>query len=224
MSNQIAIRVAGSIRSNPECPPVDQLTGKVPAFFRGSQLTVDFALFDASGYCVDLSNLDQLEFDLLPWPIEDTDPNTNLSYAAFSNLPFPSVPPAPLLFQTLTAEEIVGMITREGWIDGTAQQGRVSFSWADTASLNLGGESQKPFILTIRGRTSLGAQLVYVVTPIIVYESGTREIYLPNDVPPLTVPEGTIFYVEANTQLLFSETIEVDGGQIQQEGLMVQVE
>lgn len=212
--NSISIRLAGDARSLPGVPPVDQNTGRAPQFFRGTDLTVDFAAFDTQGFCIDFSNVTYVEFDLYPYPLNQSLVGTTYGYSPYSYLPFPSVPPAPLLFNTVVAADITPTVTRAQWQAGKAQaKGR--FGWIYTASLNLNGEQYARFVLVVRAMTEDNEQLVYFATPITVYESNAQSIYLPNTVAPSVVPDETIFYVAPNSQISFAETIAVDcGGQV----------
>lgn len=201
-------------RSNPPVYPVDSDTGQAPAFWRGEDVDFRIGIFDRNGFPVDLSNLDFLEVDIFPLPIPNRQPDTNFEYALYSFLPFPSVPPQPLLTVTIPAVDITALIDRRGWEDGVEENAVGSIGWIDTQSLNLGGAGSKQFGLVVHGLTSTGKKITYGGGPIRVYETGEQGIYLPNSIAPLIVPRGTIFLIGVNSQIPFAAPIVIDGDMI----------
>ena len=209
-------------RSNPPISPIDINTGLPPRFFRGEDVDFSIGIFDCFGDSVDLSNLSFLELDIFPAQLPAQASPGNLGYAPFSSLPYPSTPPAPLLTVTVAASSITPTITKADWLEGLAAQAVMSLSWIQTASLNLGGETEADFWIVLQGITGIGRRIVYGACLLKVYESGESAIYLPNTTAPLDVPYPTILYVEPNQQLTFSSTISVEGT-IEIEGQLVQV-
>lgn len=222
IADSIVVRLALTTRSVPPVAPVDSNTGEPPAIWRGEDIDFQIGIFDAMGFCVDLSNVDFLEVDIFPTPLPAQRILTNQTYAPYSMLPFPSVPPAPLLSVTIPAIDITPVISWSNWEDGLAQQATASFGWRETLSLNLGGKSSRPFGILVHGITDGLRKLTYGGGLLTVYESGEQGIYLPNLIAPLDVPEATILLIEPNQQLLFSETISVEG-RIEIEGILAQV-
>jgi hypothetical protein len=88
--------------------------------------------------------------------------------------------------------------------------------------LELAGLPQRQFGLVVHGITASGSKITYSGGSLNVFEAGQQNLYLPSNVVPLDVPLDTILYVQPNQQLLFSETISVEG-LIEVEGLLVQV-
>ena len=207
----IPVRCALVARLNPPDTPVDGQTGLIPQVWRGADFAIDLGVFDANKVSVDLSNLDYLEFDIFPLPIPNQHTNTNYTYSDWSVLPFPTMPPAPLISVTLTEDEITPTITQAGWRNGTEQNARAIFSFTQTQSLELDAHPMRRFWLVIHGLTSDGRKIVYGGGPIEVYQSGQQTIYLPNQLAPLVVPENTTLYVPANQQMPFSIPIDVIG-------------
>lgn len=226
-ADAIPIRLEVTTRSAPPVAPIDTQTGAQPEIWRGEDVAISVGVFDSDGFPVDLSNLDYLEFDIFPWPIPANRPNTDLAYAPYSMLPFPSMPPAPILRSILVADddpdvsEIKPLITSREWKEGTDQNGVFRFTWIDTNSLNLGGSPAKRFGFVVHGLAG-GRKLTYGGGTLLVFEAGEQGIYLPNLIAPVTVPEFTILYIEPNQQLTFSLPITVEG-LIEAEGVLVQV-
>lgn len=221
------MRLAVNVRSNPPMPVVDQLTGEAPSIWRGASTRIQLGIFDIYGAGADLSNLSYLQFAISPAPIGNQRVTTNYDYAQYSFNPYPTTPPAPLLFVTVPASSIESPITLEGWEEGVEQNCSIDLEWVDTQALNLGGQSCKRFVYSIIGfaeqaGSPFSTKINYGGGFLEVFESGTEGIYLPNTVAPLDVPDGTILYVQPNQQLLFSETISVEGT-IRVDGVMIQV-
>lgn len=209
-------------RSNPPISPIDINTDLPPQIWRGEDVDFLIGIFDPFGDSVDLSNLSFLELDIFPMQLPSQASPGNLGYGPFSTLPYPSVPPAPLLSVTIPQSDITPTINRADWLDGSASQATMSFSWIDTSSLDLGGETEASFWIILQGLTSIGRKIVYGGCILKVYESGESAVYLPNLIAPLDVPYPTILYIEPNQQLTFSATISVEGT-IEIEGQLVQV-
>jgi hypothetical protein len=211
-----------TVRSNPPISPVDINTGLPPAIWCGEDVDFNIGIFDPLGDSVDLSNLQYLELDIFPMQLPAQGIPTDLGYAPYTQLPYPSTPPAPLLSVTVPAGSITPTINRGDWLNGVAQQAVMSLGWVNTASLSLGGLTSATFWLSVHGITSIGRKIQYGGCLIQVYESGQSGIYLPNTVAPIDVPLSTILYVIPNQQLTFSATISVEGT-IQIEGELIQV-
>lgn len=220
-ADTINIRLQMTRVSNPPVSPLDIETGLAPQAWRGAGLGVDLALFAPNGSAVDLSDLDFLEVDIYPAAVLNIQPGTNFSYNPYSGLPFPNTPPAPQLFFTVDSEDITSDIGMDEWQAGNAQQASVYFSFIQMQSLDLGGQQSKDFWLVVSGKMSSGRRIIYGGTRLTVWESGAQDIYLPNNLPPLLVPDQTIYYIPPNQQVVFSQTIEVDG-LIVDEGFLVQ--
>lgn len=220
----VPIRLQLGLASNPPVFPFDVLTGLAPQFFRGADVTFQMAIFGPGGAAVDLSNLAFLEVAIFPLAIFNQRPGTNFTYNPYSTQPYPTLPPAPLLFKTVAAVDITDLVTVQAWENDTDQQVAVTFDWVDTLSLDLGGRAMAPFWLVVTGMTDQGRRLPYGGTRLDVYESGVQGIYLPNTVAPLTVPNGTILLIPTNQQLTFGTMIAVDcGGQVQVDGQLIQL-
>lgn len=210
----IPIRLELTTRSNPPVPPVDINTDETPRIWRGEDFAFQIGIFDARGFCVDLSNLAFLEVDIFPVPTPRSNIYTNQTYSPYSHLPYPTVPPAPLLSVTILANAITPTIDRDAWESGDAQQAEAVFTWIQTQSLNLAGLNFKNFYVVVHGMTQSGTRVTYGGGTLEVWESGAQGIYLPNTIAPLIVPDNTIFLIEENSQLLFSQPITVDGDMI----------
>lgn len=219
---QINVRLQLGVVSNPPVPPIDINTGLAPQAWRGASLAVDIGIFDQQGGSVDLSNLDYIEADIFPASILNTTPGTNYSYAAFSNLPFPNLPPAPQLFSTVEADDIEPTISFSEWQAGNVQQARALFTWEQMQSLDLGGKPSAEFLLVVHGLTDAGERIIYGAAQFLVYESGAQGVYLPNNLAPLVVPAGTILYIPPNQQMPYSVPIDIEGV-VNVDGILVQV-
>jgi hypothetical protein len=209
-------------RSNPPVSPVDINTDLPPAIWRGEDVDFNVGIFDCFGNCVDLSNLQFLQVSILPAQLPAQASPGNLLYAPYSTLPYPSVPPAPLLSAVVPAAAITPVISRYNWLEGLESQATLSFSWIQTSSLNLGGQTEMDFWLVVQGLTSIGRMITYGGCVLKVHESGEVGIYLPNTTAPLDVPAATILLIEPNQQLLFAKTISIQGIVVI-EGVLVQV-
>lgn len=218
----VPIRLELGLVSNPPVFPFDRNTSLAPQIYRGETVAFQIGVFDKNQAAVDLSNLDFLEVDIFPLSKLNQLANTNELYNPFSVLPFPTMSPAPLLWQTIAAADIKATILRDAWLNGTDQQAIATFDWTDTQSLDLGGQQSKQFWLVVTGLTNMGRKLVYGGTRLEVYESAAQGIYLPNTITPLTIPQYTTLYVEPNQQLIFSATIVIEG-QAVIEGQLIQV-
>lgn len=218
----IAIQLELTTRSMPQVVPVDLNTAQVPRFWRGEDVYINVAIFDPSGLCVDLSNIDFLEFDLFPYPTPPKNVPTNYSYSPYTTLPFPSNPPAPLLFSTVPAVDITKLVTRQSWLADRTQQATFKLDWTRTLSLDLGGQKSMKFWFTVHGLTSAGRKLVYGGGQIEIFESGDQGIFLPNGIAPLVIPALTTLYIPENQQLTFTAPIDVVGN-LDVEGDLVEV-
>jgi hypothetical protein len=207
----IEVQLELTTRSIPPVPPTDILTGGTPKFWRGSEVSFAIGIFDPNGVSVDLSNLAYLELAIYPIPTPPEWVNTDQSYSPFSNLPFPSTPPAPLLSVTVPAGSITPVISRADWLDGAAQNASLVLPWTASQSLNLQGQDSLPFMLVVQGITASGNRIIYGSGVVTVFESGSQGIYLPPLPAPLDVPAGTTFYIAPNVQIPFTLPIRVEG-------------
>lgn len=217
--NAIPIRLQLTTRSNPPVTPLDINTDLTPQLWRGEDIDVDIGIFN--GNSVDLSNIDFLQVSIFPYPIAPKNVDTTYGYAPYTILPYPSTPPAPLLFRTISAASITPLINWADWLAGTAQQAKAQFTAIETASLSTGGAEFADFWMTVTALAGI-RKLVYGGTPLRVFESGAQGIYLPNQIAPLFVPIYTTLLVQANQQLLYSQTITVEG-QIEIDGQLIQL-
>jgi hypothetical protein len=207
----IAVRLELTTRSVPQVPPIDALTGEQPQAWRGEDLDIQIGVFDANGFCVSLANIDFLNVDIYPQLIPALQVPTNQTYAHYTQLPFPSVPPVPLLSVAIDAADITPTITRAAWLAGTAQQATASFTWIDTLSLNLGGKPTRNFGFTVHGLTSAGRKITYGGGTITFCETGEQGVYLSNTLSPTVIPSATILYVTEYKQLSFVIPMSIDG-------------
>lgn len=209
-------------RSVPPVPPLDADTGELPAIWRGEDVDFRLGVFDRFGQPQDLSNLAFLEVDIFPLLIPGPQPDTNQGYGAYTIQPYPTTAPAPLISKTIPASSITALISTAAWESGDAQNAIASFTWEETASLELAGLPNRSFGLVVHGITTAGRKITYAGGSLNVFEAGEQGIYLPTNIVPLDVPASTILYVQPNQQLLFSETISVEG-LVEIDGLLVQV-
>lgn len=220
--NDVNIRLQLGIVSDPPVGPVDANTALAPQAWRGAGLGVDLGIFNPKGAAVDLSDLDYLEVDIYPASIFSQLVGTNYRYNPYSTQPYPNLPPAPLQFVTILADDIESDIKLDEWLAGNAQQARAEFSFVQMQALSLGGKQSAPFWLVVSGQKSNGRRVIYGGTKFTVFESGVSDIYLPNAAAPVLVPAQTIFYVAPNAQIPFSETIVVEGQVVVDGGMLVQ--
>lgn len=220
--NDVTIRLQLGLASNPPAFPVDLNTGQAPACWRGGTLIVDVAVFDAAGAPVDLSDLVFLEFDIFPVPGNNQTPGSGFNYNPYSVSPYPNLPPAPLLFQSVAQDDIDSDVSLDEFRAGNARQAQAVFDWVQTMQLELDGRASRLFWLVIHGQTSANRRPVYGGAPLLVYASGATGIYMPNNLAPILVPEETILYVGPNQQMPFSLPITVDGQVVVDGGTLVQ--
>lgn len=211
IQEQIQIRLQLTTRSSPPVWPIDIYTNEAPTFWRGESVAFNLGIFDPAGVGMDLSNLAFLEVDIAPMPTPNRRPSTNQSYAQYTYNPYPTTPPAPLLSVTIPKADIVPIITRSNFERGIDQNGIAVFDWIATQSLNLNGQEFRDFLLYVHGLTDNGNRITFGGSQLRVWESGVEGVYLPNTITPLDVPFGTILHVLPNQQMLFSETISVEG-------------
>lgn len=197
--NAIPIRLELTIRSNPPVPPLDANTGAMPQFWRGSDTAMAFAVFDASGVAVDLSNFIFLEADLSDSPS---------SYCPI------------LVSETIGAADIEPTVTLEAWRNGTSQQGIFIFPAADTASLCVTTQPfGRNFWLAIHGVTSQGNNVAIAGGWARVFPGVVQEINLPpNSSIPLDptdefsiVPANLNYAVGCSNTNFYTSPLHVDG-------------
>lgn len=219
---QSTIRLELDVALNPPASPIDVNTGKTPQLYRGKDVAIQLGIFQ-NGVAVNLSNLAFLEVSIYPAAVRDTAPDTNFAYGPFSNQPYPTTPPAPLFFASIPSTDISAVVSPDAWSAGLAQQATATFTAIQTSSFDLGGAQSAPFIIVVRGLTSSGAQIVYGVADLTVYETGSQGVYLPNTVAPIDVPDGSILYIAPNQQLSYSMPIRIEGTVVIDGGTLVQI-
>lgn len=220
-AGKTTIRLQIDFQSNPLVSPFDVQTGLAPQIFRAQDVQVDIGIF-LEQVSVDLTSLAFLEVSIYPAPIQNNQDPTNFNYSAFSNQPYPTLAPAPLLVQTAAAGAITKTIPFAGWIDGLVQQASVLFPWTDTNTFDLAGQKTGAFLLVVRGLTSTGSKVVYGIANLTVVETGSQGVYLPNGIAPMDVPDGAILYVQPNQQLTFHTPITIEG-EVVLDGTLIQV-
>lgn len=207
----IPIRCALVDRSNPPDQPMDASTELIPQGWRGADFVVQLGVFDRAGVSVDMGALVYLECDIFELPIPNDYTDTNYTYGPGTLLPYPSLPPAPIAFVTVEADDIEPTITRAGWTNGTEENVTFSFSAASLSALNLGGRESRRYWMVIHGLTESGTKPVYGAGPVDFYESGAQTVYLQNNLAPITIPNETTLYIPYNQQMPFALPIQVNG-------------
>jgi hypothetical protein len=215
------IRLQLGIVSNPPVYPIDANTGQAPQIWRSTDVEFQIGIFDQFGAAVDLSNLNFLEVDIFPLPIFNVLPNTDFRYNFYSVPPYPNLPNAPLQFVTLSADEITPKVSLRDWKAGLGQQASAVFTWNQTQALELNGAQFADFWLVVNGLAGV-RKITYGGARMRVYESGSEQIFLPNNLAPLTVPLKTVLYVPPNQQMTYAQTINVDGT-VRVDGTMIRV-
>lgn len=166
--NQLPIRLEADLISAPPVTPVDANTGLPIQFWARQGITVQCAVFDVSGNCVDLSNLSYAQLVI---------------QQAASSL-------APSVVKTVMAGSIIPVITRAAWLAGTAAQVSFTLSAAET-DLGLSGANSAPYWIQFQGLTTGGAPIVYAAGTITVYNPGTS-------IPPPAANPYVSFHASAN--------------------------
>lgn len=223
MQNQVNIRLQLGNKSNPPVGPIDAQTGTSPAIWRGSTVFIDVGIFDAKGAAVDLSDYDFLEVDIFPAAIANLRPGTNYNYNPYAVSPYPNLPPAPLEFVTIPQVDITDIIPLDEWEAGNTEQATAIFSAVQTLNLELNGKQSADFWLVVQAIKADKSKVTFGGTRLTVYESGAQGIYLPNNLAPLDVPEETILYIAPNQQMIFSQTITIEGTVVIDGGILIQV-
>ena len=147
--DQMPIRIAANLASNPPLAPVDANTGQAVQFWRAQSTALQLAVFDANGDIVDLGNLANLTL-----AIQESQGSI-----------------APVLVKSILASSITPTIAAADWSAGIAAQDEFDLSDSDT-DFSLDGATSKVFWLTISGRTTGNATLVYAAGPITVFDPG----------------------------------------------------
>ncbi len=148
--NQMPVRLEALLVSAPPTEPIDANTGLPVAFWRAQGLQINTGIFAADGSCVDLSNLEYLQLIIQP---------------AFDSL-------VPSITKTIEAGDIIPVITRVNWNAGYAQQASFVLSKAET-DLSLNGALEASYWMILAGRTTGGANIVYVAGAIRVFNPGS---------------------------------------------------
>lgn len=153
---QIPVRLQLSTASAPSIAPVDANTGLQPQFWRGQSIAINIGIFDSDDVGVDLSNLDYLQVALFASPTAV----------------------APLVVKTIEAAQIIAYITRQAWLDGSAQNATALFSAIDTDQPL--GADQADFWLAVTGVTQAGNTLVYGAGYVTIFNPGGVPANTPN--------------------------------------------
>lgn len=151
--NQMPVRLAASLVSTPPVTPVDSNTGQPVQFWRAQSTAIQFAVFDASGNIVDLSNVTSLTLTI-------QDGQSAL---------------APLITKSITAGSITPTIAKADWDAGIAAQAEFDLSDADT-DFSLGGSTSKPYWLVVAAKMTGGGTIYYVAGYITVYDPGVPAV------------------------------------------------
>lgn len=147
--NQIPIRLAASLVSNPPVTPIDANTGQPIRFWRAQALAIQFAAFDVNGACVDLSNINQAQLII-------QDSQGSLS---------------PILVKTVNAGSIIPTISKADWDSGNTAQVTFNLTAAE-ADFSLAGMASRDFWLIVALQVSGGGTLVYVAGVITIFDPG----------------------------------------------------
>jgi hypothetical protein len=152
---QTPIRIALSTVSAPPASFTDQNTSASPQFFRSQGVSIQVGVFDSNGNPVDLSNLESLQFVLLP----------------SSNSPY------PLVVKTLLSGAFQEIVTAQDWENGVDQNATFVLTAADTDQ-GLDGELSQEFWGAVQGVTDDGTPITYGAGTVVIANSG-----LPVNVP-----------------------------------------
>lgn len=147
---QIPIRLALNLTSNPPVAPVDDNTGLAPRFWCGQTVAFQGGIFDPDGNPVDLSNLQYVQVVL---------------QKAADSL-------TALVVKQIDAADLEDTITIGGWKDGSEQNFSALFDKADTGQA-LNGETEAEFWLIIQGLTDDDAPIIYGAGPVTIYQPGS---------------------------------------------------
>lgn len=148
---QIPVRCELSIVSAPPVLPIDLNTGAPVKFWRAQDVAFQIGTFDAIGVCVDFSNLVSLQLIVQKTPT-----------SVFR-----------LIDKQLGVDDIVPVISRGEWVNGTAQQATFDLLASET-DVGLDGQDSAQFWLIIRGVTDSGQTLNYGGGYIRIYNPGNQ--------------------------------------------------
>lgn len=151
---QIPIRLSFSPVSDPPNAPIDDNTGVAAAWWRNGAVSLQCAIFDNTGSCVDLTNATAVQLVMQDTPLS---PNVLLNKATTTIIP---------------------VISASGWAAGTDQQFTFSLLNGET-DFDLGGEASASFWLSLRVYTSPSTYLIYGAGYVTIYNSGAA-LPLPN--------------------------------------------
>ncbi len=146
---QIPIRLQASLVSAPPVAPIDINTGVAPRFWRAQGISVAFAVFDAFGVAVNLSNIASLTMRLQEYQNSLT----------------------PVFEEIIDAADIIPTITRAGWQNGLQQQATFLLTAAET-DVSLAGGNEKPYWLSIIGLTEDAELIVYAAGYVAFFNPG----------------------------------------------------
>ncbi len=189
--NQLPIRLEADLISSPPVTPVDANTGLPIQFWARQGLSIQCAVFDAVGNCVDLSNLSYAQLVIQQAPDSFT----------------------TSVVKTVLSGSIIPVITRGVWNAGTAAQVTFVLSAAET-DLSLGGANSAAYWLQFQGFTTGGAPIVYAAGYITVFNPGSS---LPPPGPNPYVSYHAVGNGSGNTVItpatqLHTEAIAISGG------------
>jgi len=148
--SQIPLRIEINALSNPPNDPIDSNTGNAPRLWRGGDVMLQFAIFNALQQAVDLSNLTSFQV---------------IIQANQQSL-------FPLISKTINAGSITASVNRADWLAGIAQQVQVPLTAADTDQ-GLGAQPSATFWMIVQGFSNTGQQLVYGAGQITIYNPGS---------------------------------------------------
>jgi hypothetical protein len=146
------IRIAADI-SNLDAP-CDVLTNLTPAFYRGNDLQVEFAIFVDGTLQNDTGNIASVTMEIRPTDDDFTPPDPTT---------------APLMAQTIAAADLVDGIALSDWNSGVVQQGIIKFSAAQS-NISAGPQWMTLWMLT---NDSPGRVVTLAAGPLIVREDGS---------------------------------------------------
>lgn len=184
---QMPIRLEASLVSSPPVAPIDANTGLAPALWRAQAAAIGIGIFDVNGNAVDLSNLQYLQLNFQPLP---------------GSL-------VPSLSVQVLAGAIIPTITKADWDAGIAKQALFVLSNAQL-DLTLNGQDSLPYWVTLSGKTTGNAT--------IVYSAGYWNVFDPGS----TIPPPSNGLVDGNEQTSSGgDFIVTPGAQIHHEEITV---
>lgn len=133
--------------------PQDLLSGLTPAFFRGNDLTVEFALFN-KGVLQDVTNISSVTLEVKPSDESFTPPDASAT---------------PVMSKTIAAASLNAGLTLSDWNNAIAQHGVLSFS-ATEANVAAGPHWMSLWVITTG---SPGKVITVAAGPLNIREDGS---------------------------------------------------